>query len=83
VTLLWSRVALNPSQVIQRSNLSATLDQRRSQQGGVCIGRTTVKIAASLVHFTIVITVFLSSLLTCNICNIAPKFNTHLKGEIK
>jgi hypothetical protein len=32
--------------------LSATLDQRRSPQRGVGIGRTTVKIVVSLVHFT-------------------------------
>jgi hypothetical protein len=32
--------------------LSATFDQRRSPQCGVCIGRTMVKIDVSLVHFT-------------------------------
>jgi hypothetical protein len=39
-----------------------------------------VKTTMSLVHLLIVILVFLSSLLSCNI---APKFNTHLKGAIK
>jgi hypothetical protein len=34
----------------------------------------------SIVHLLVVITVFLGSLLTCNI---ALKCNTHLKGEIK
>jgi hypothetical protein len=60
--------------------LSATLDQRRSPQRGVGIERTTVKIAMSLVSLFIVITIFLSSLLSYNI---SPKFNTHLKGAIK
>jgi hypothetical protein len=60
--------------------LSATLDQRRSPQYGVGIGRTMVKNVVSLVHLLIVITVFLSSLISYSI---ALKFNTHLKGAIK
>jgi hypothetical protein len=60
--------------------LSASLDQRRSPQRGVGIGWTTVKITVCLVHLLIVITILLSPLLTCNI---APKFNTHIKGAIK
>jgi hypothetical protein len=39
-----------------------------------------VKIDVSLVYLFIAITIFLSSLLPCNI---APKFNTHIKGAIK
>jgi hypothetical protein len=73
-------VALKFDLWITREGLSATLDQRRSQQHGVGIGRITVKIIVPLIHLLIAIFVFLSSLLTCNI---APKFKTHLKGAIK
>jgi hypothetical protein len=45
-------VALKFDLWITWEGLSATLDQRRSPQRGVGIGRTTVKIAMSLVHFT-------------------------------
>jgi hypothetical protein len=41
--------------------LSATLDQKRSPQRGVGIGQTTGKIIVSLVHFTLLRLVFLSS----------------------
>jgi hypothetical protein len=60
--------------------LSATLDQRRLPQRGVGIGQTTVEIIVSLVYLLTMITVFLSSPLSCSI---APKFNTHFKGAIK
>jgi hypothetical protein len=73
-------VALKFDLWITWEGLNATLDLRRSPQHGVSIRQTTVKIVVSLVSLFIMITIFLSYLLSYNI---APKFNTHLKGAVK
>jgi hypothetical protein len=55
--------------------LSATLDQRRSPQHGVGIGRTTLKIVVSLVSLLAII-VFLSFHIHLEYCSL---LNTYLK----
>jgi len=73
-------VVLKSDLWITWEKLSAILDRRRSPQRGVGIGRTMIKMVVSCPFYLLQL---LSSWVLIFSCNIAPKFNTHLKGAIK